>query len=395
MAIDPAIGHEALKCVQTFLLRRNAAMSAVQAAQAGRNAAAVATAAAAADRESQDSFSEFFDDGGLNFEDPALDDLLGEAPQPPQRGDISTKITELKSKDREFAEVVRSSISPAIYRLVSNIYHPDRVKEGRGVSLGVTDELLDETGGTNRHQLEALVKEAERRQYVEIVIDCWVGCAYVMVQNGMKDWNSYLTLGNESWKRIDDPIGKRDVGLRFMQNIAVLDPAAYTAHQAEFICIWFQTAIARCLSIQDVYTTNLLELDPQHALFRNVPVPRDEGTGKIKLKLSTFERARLEILAGAFTNMRTAFDDATNSAESYKCRSLIISCLSGLLSAMRHYVEDPAGAATISKWQTYLEFCAKVVEKLRQEVGPTILRGIASELASVQALLKRQTGLGG
>ena len=89
------------------------------------------------------------------------------------------------------------------------------------------------------------------------LVDCWAGCANVLVQQKdqvsfktlqlereggserrrvltrpvlsslSQDWSSYLELGPESWKRIGDSAAKRQVGLRFLYNVGSLDPGAY------------------------------------------------------------------------------------------------------------------------------------------------------------------------
>ena len=76
-------------------------------------------------------------------------------------------------------------------------------------------------------------------------IDCWVGCASVVVQNRQRvcgiqnfvqenslltlsqEWGHYLQYGPESWEKIIEPDGKRRVGLRFMYMVLKLDPSAY------------------------------------------------------------------------------------------------------------------------------------------------------------------------
>ncbi len=114
------------------------------------------------------------------------------------------------------------------------------------MSLGVT-ERLDEMPvdthaapndgaarvATSRKRMDRLLKAAEARQFLELVVDCWAGCAHVLVTNGLREWSSYLGFGNESWKRIDDPIGRRDVGLRFLQNVLSLDAAAIQRREYE------------------------------------------------------------------------------------------------------------------------------------------------------------------
>jgi hypothetical protein len=77
-------------------------------------------------------------------------------------------------------------------------------------------------------------------------IDCWVGCANVLVQLGktvcalpqrcivlqltrrLQKWDAFLELGKMSWEKIIDSSWRRRVGLRFMVMLLQCDPQAYT-----------------------------------------------------------------------------------------------------------------------------------------------------------------------
>ncbi|KAN0065392.1 hypothetical protein ACQY0O_001228 [Thecaphora frezii] len=412
LAVDPAIGQEALKCIHTFLLQRNRAVTAARPKPAKE--------APTTSEESQDSFGDLFDDVEFDFDDPALDNLLGAGQDVSDTADtaaaVPPPVKACKELDREFANYAISVISPALFRLVSNLYHPDRRAEGLSVSLGVTERLAscDEPGRLQRRtRLDRLVKEAERRRYLEAVIDCWAGCAHVLVQNGLRDWTSYLTFGNESWKRIDDPVGKRDVGLRFLLNVLMLDPEAFGEHEGEFGAMWCQAAVARVLSVQHRFTAKLWDAGQGSVVCRGwrervqelgasssssstapasqqtlATTPTNDNSTDPTLKLQDFETLRFDLLCTTLANLSA--DAERKDPEAVRRRPMVFSCLSALLSALRLYVEDTPDEA--KERQGYLEFCERVIGEVRR-IGPTLMRGVGSEVATTEAVVRRKRGV--
>ena len=382
VAIDPAIGNEALKCIQTFLLQRNQAVernSSNRATMADTRKDASKTNDTRRGEESQDSFGDLFDDDVFDFEDPALESMLaGDAMDAVEQSRLGWEQDEAQSKstralDGEFCEYARTVISPALFRLVSNMHHPDRRQEGLVVSLGVTERLGEDGVGSGHGAkcYRALIKEAERRQYLERVIDCWAGCAHVMVCNGQRSWESYVTYGNESWKRIDDGIGKRDVGLRFLQNMAVLDAGSVRCYEGEFVSIWFQTAVCRVLSIQHTYTATLQRCLPGQGIVSSWGDCSNLG-------LEEFEAARGGLLRKSFRAMGLA-----------GALPVFFGYLSGMLSAMRAYVDLAGGK------DEYLAFCLGTLDALQEEVGEHLLRGVAGELGMTRTHVERGRAGGG
>ncbi len=43
----------------------------------------------------------------------------------------------------------------------------------------------------------------------------------------LQDWSTYVGHGIESWTRLGDDHGRRQVGMNFMLNVARLDPNAF------------------------------------------------------------------------------------------------------------------------------------------------------------------------
>ncbi|KAK0554623.1 hypothetical protein OC845_000655 [Tilletia horrida] len=387
VAVDPAIGREAMNTIQEFLKQRNQVIAASQAPKQ-RSAAAATTAAVAGDaqEESQDSFAGMFDDVDMLMDDPVLASMLGEIAD---SSEASAAQTTLNAKDTEFAALIKSTISPALFRLLSNVYHPDRAKAGERISLSYDDRLLlSNLHRSLREQRLMLEQQRNRQRYVELVVDCWAGCADVLVRNGLRDWDKYFSsFGDESWKRISDPIGRRDVGLRFLHTALLRDPAAYEMYEGEFVSMWFQSSVSRLLSIQDRYTRTLIEIDGDGPFFRNMPWARDPETGGVaKLKDTDFLKLRLPALSAAFDNLSQEFARPSSVAPSKTNRKpMIFACISATVAAMRQNVEDTP--MSHPDRNAYLRFCLRVVVAMKNKLGPGILRGAGAEIGSFEAHL--------
>jgi hypothetical protein len=114
----------------------------------------------------------------FDITDPSLQALLdgsnmGHGSGGEQAGGGTARATaeEIAEKDRVFATVVKETVSPAIYRLLSNMVVG-------GDESGDAEGELGESG--RRKEEERLAKES----YVDQLVDCWAGCASVLVQHG-------------------------------------------------------------------------------------------------------------------------------------------------------------------------------------------------------------------
>ena len=98
-------------------------------------------------QDSQDDYGQF----DIDLDDPELLAALGEDAGP-------SDYKENKEKDKIVCETIDKHISPAIYRLVCKHFNDPIYRESRELSFHDADKW----------------------------VDCWVGCASVMVQNGKK-----------------------------------------------------------------------------------------------------------------------------------------------------------------------------------------------------------------
>ncbi|KAK0564983.1 hypothetical protein OC844_001437 [Tilletia horrida] len=382
VAIDPAIGREAMNTIQEFLKQRN---QVIAASQTTKSRSAAAQQDVDMQEESQDSFAGMFDDVDMLMDDPLLASMLGEVST---GSDAAPAQSTLNAKDAEFAELIKGTISPALFRLLSNVYHPDRAKAGKRISLSFDTRLsLATLGRPLREQRMLLEQQRNRQRYVELIVDCWAGCADVLVRNGLRDWDKYFSaFGDESWKRIADPIGRRDVGLRFLNTALQRDPAAYEMYEGEFVSMWYQATVSRLLSIQDKYTRTLLEIDGDGPFFRHMPWTRDPETGAVaKLRDTDFVKHRLAALLQGFDNLSQEFARPPALGSKTNRKPMIFASVSAMVAAMRQNIEDTPTNHPDRK--DYLRFCLKVVHGMKERLGPGIMRGAGAEVTALETHL--------
>lgn len=164
LALEPITGAEVLQCVQAFLDARRIALTSATAPQMANVAG-----------DSQDEFA--FEFAPMDFDDPSLRRLLGESDviSPPTVGSEPVNATAaIACKDKTFAEIIGHTVSPAIYRLLGNMLSGDQTW------LGMIGGSTAVGSIATRDDIQA------REAYVARLVDCWAGCAAVLVQHGLK-----------------------------------------------------------------------------------------------------------------------------------------------------------------------------------------------------------------
>ncbi|KIJ61983.1 hypothetical protein HYDPIDRAFT_95349 [Hydnomerulius pinastri MD-312] len=209
-------------------------------------------------QESQDEYDKMF----LDLDDAELLAALGEGPE-------IVVVTDLKAKEDALCKVLDKSITPAVYRLVCK-----HLGENEGVRT--------------------------RDNHAEIVdewIDCWVGCANVLVQNSHKDWGLYMKLGHQSWEKIIDSSWRRRVGLRFNLTLLRLDPGAYSKLKDEFIGVLLVGFLSCKTTIEHEFASVVFSLDGlQHPLLRGFPFAPLPGSKKFEITQGEYDTARVQLI---------------------------------------------------------------------------------------------------
>ncbi|GAA5872737.1 hypothetical protein JCM1840_004505 [Sporobolomyces johnsonii] len=331
LALDPMIGREVIKTIECFLDVRRAALP--------RAAALALPATQDEGGMSQDDFG-MFDD--LDYEDPSLNALLGIESDTIDKDDgLASRSTELQAKDEAIAKIVKASLAPAFFHLVSNIY-VDTI--GSGPTVG------------------------DRASYAEQVVGCWTRCLALMVEHGLDDWGQYLRYGNFSWKRIGDPVGRRDIGLFLAIQILKHDPSVYSTCTDEILEIWFASIVSRKLTAQNTLTEILLNVDNGAVvspLFERVPFERSEGIGRVGVEQLELLDKRVEMLQVVFENAARFVVFSTSSTEPFARPAIpktsIMNHLRNMLASMR---DNLASIRDEPSRRSYSSFVKQVLSAL-------------------------------
>ncbi|KDE03238.1 hypothetical protein MVLG_06267 [Microbotryum lychnidis-dioicae p1A1 Lamole] len=337
LALDPMIGLEIVRTVACFLDLRARAKPRINAT----------TPLAATDADagiSQDEFG-MFDD--MDFEDPALNAMLGVESTTAREGGDDRDL--FKRKDAGFAQMIKSELSPAFFRLVSNIFGST---EWRGPTVG------------------------DRVAYAQQVVETWIRCVAVMVQHDLVDWSGYLRYGDQSWKRVVDPIGRRTIGLLLAILILRHEPDAYSLFQDDILEIWFQTIVAYSLSSEHILTSRLLNAEPVSPLFEDAQIllERNEDC-RFELDEHTIDERRLDILRSVFKSAArhlvasNANPPLFAGPKSSLNRAMILNLFRAMLASMKDHL---AAITNERSRDSYATFVRHVLDALRGCGAPDV-----------------------
>ncbi|KAI9066820.1 hypothetical protein FKP32DRAFT_1673568 [Trametes sanguinea] len=272
-------------------------------------------------QESQYDYDQF----DLDLDDPDLLAALGE--------DVgSSEASENKEKDKIVCEIIDKHISPAIFRLVCKHFN---------------DPVYQQSG-------ELSFDDADRW------IDCWVGCASVVVQNGKKDWNFYFSFGPQSWEKIIEPDWRRRVGLRFMYMLLQLDPPAYTVYTDRFVDVLFESLATPSVTLEHEYASLLFSIDRlHHPLFRDLVIGDLGVDGDYHLTKHEFTEHRLAMLQTMLKNLSNDLESEANGDHDLTARNHIhITSVVAFLSTMRDILDRLQPDSPLRA--RYLTFCRAV-----------------------------------
>ncbi|KDQ61632.1 hypothetical protein JAAARDRAFT_31105 [Jaapia argillacea MUCL 33604] len=274
-------------------------------------------------QESQDEYDQF----DFNLDDPELQAALGELDEP-------SRWAEHKREEERVLEVVDRHISPAIYRLVcKHVVSPSQVDAGED-QWNSADEW----------------------------IDCWVGCASIIVQNGKRDWSMYLTLGAQSWEKIIEPFWRRRVGVRFMYKVLQLDPSAYVGYQDRFMEAFSESLVSADVTSEHKYISLVLAVDGlHHPLLRGISWLPTAATFDHELSKTEFLSVRLSLIKGICLNLsellhREADGDLRIAAQNQRYVGFIVV----MFSAVKDNLERKGPSVG-----QYTHFCSELFSSLR------------------------------
>ncbi|KAI6044231.1 Mus7/MMS22 family-domain-containing protein [Pisolithus marmoratus] len=327
-------GLEIRMLVQSFLNARTKALPPAQPPSASTDAL---------NPESQEEYERLY----LELDDAELLAALGEEP-------VTLAVNDLKAKEDALCKVLDKSITPAVYRLVCKHLGDSENGQVHENRMSVADEW----------------------------IECWVGCANVLIQNGNKDWSLYMKLGQQSWEKIIDSSWRRRVGLRFNLSLLRLDPAAYSKYEDDFISVLLISSVSSILSIEHEYASVVFTLDGlQHLLLRGAPFGPVGHGRRFEIGEVEYREKRVQLLETILKNAAERVR-AGVSVES----EMYVGFLASMFSAMRdiHQTDTPREFQ-----ESYVDFCRSVYRLLLSHNELASHRRLSEAIDWGQTMLRR------
>ncbi|CAE6526120.1 unnamed protein product [Rhizoctonia solani] len=295
------------------------------------------------DEESQENYG--FDDFDLDLNDPdvlaGLDAVEGDTALPVNNSDP------LAVKERNTAELIRATISPAIF---------DNVILGFGLDdrrLSAAPERESDT--------------SEEYAWVKV----WVGCLKIAVENYQKTWWDYL--GNwggahqERISRIIDIAAERRVRIQFCYLALKCSPdlvqRASREQKHQLILPWFQCLPHHRYTVEHKYTALICDRGlASNPMLEGLPCrANDKGEHYVlSTELMTERPEYIRRVLGNLNNLAKANRDNTMSTNLTRGREYIAKLFETMKHTWEHLGRPLASSADHKLVPSYLEFCNAV-----------------------------------
>ncbi|CAE6479929.1 unnamed protein product [Rhizoctonia solani] len=314
------------------------------------------------DEESQENYG--FDDFDLDLNDPevlaGLDAVEGDAALPANNSDP------LVAKERSTAELVNTTISPAIF---------ENVILGFGLDDRRLSGALERENDTN-----------EEYAWVKV----WVGCLKIVVENYLRTWWDYLgSWGGSQQERISriiDIAAERRVRIQFCYLALKCSPnlaqRASREHKHQLILPWFQCLPHHQYTVEHKYTALICDRGlTSNPMLEGLPCRANER-GEHYVLSTELMAERLQYIRRVLENLgrlASANRDNPMSTDVTRGREYIAKLFETMKHTREHLGRPFASSADHNLIPSYLEFCHSV-------------RAIAAELlleASVKDLCLR------
>ncbi|KAM0786157.1 hypothetical protein ACM66B_006964 [Microbotryomycetes sp. NB124-2] len=344
LALDGLIGSEALNLINAYL----------DICQ-GPPAAHPHTSDAQQPIASQDDF----DSQEFDFDDPSLNQMLGVS-------------SEHKERDGRFAQFVQTDLAPSLFQLASS----------------------------------AVVSRDSKTcpsEFVQQVVQTWTRLVHLLVGQGLVEWSSYLRYGNQSWRRIINPVARREIGQLLAIQIIARDKPASQEHQDDLLDIWFQAIVAREVTSQHELTSALLTIPKRRPscamdMFRRAMEMFTSGeSSSASTTAAWLLERRLAMIGSVFTETNGQLSSPeTRDVNGPSSRAVLLNLHRSMLAAMKDQLSAIVGLADRREYAT---FCLTVLQQLRLKGAPELdersLPEMRPTMTTIPSRLARMTAASG
>ncbi|KAJ7281877.1 Mus7/MMS22 family-domain-containing protein [Mycena rebaudengoi] len=188
------------------------------------------------------------------------------------------------------------------------------------------------------------------------LVECWLGCGSIVIQNGHKSWQQYLSSYFDSSPKQLDDFSTRKIKLLMYSNVLKLDPMTYLdpTMQEAFMGVLFESLATWYTTVEDEFIQLLLSIDGlQHPLLTDASWKRDETIAS-KIELLDL---RIPLLKVIISNLSDCLHDGLKPEENSRYVTWLIAMYTAMKEIHSELKDESQGA--------YARWCVEVGRALR------------------------------
>lgn len=203
-------------------------------------------------------------------------------------------------------------------------------------------------------------------------IDTWVAIAQVLVGQGIKSWDHYLSqYGQDSWNSLRNTEQTRKSTAYFLSTVIEKEPDCYREHKTFFLTSWIASLAEResLLKFQHRYTAAILNGDLQEPILKNLPFWADRKTGRFEVSAQDFRERRVSLISSLLSNIRQSLGEASYYQLSHasQLRQDYRTLLKHLMAVMKKNYQELGDVSSVRG--AYVTFVQQVVQDMQQHTA--------------------------
>ncbi len=203
-------------------------------------------------------------------------------------------------------------------------------------------------------------------------IDTWVAIAQVLVGQGVKSWDHYVSqYGQDSWSSLRNTEQTRKCAAYFLSTVIEKEPDCYRDHKSFFLTCWITSLVEResLLKFQYRYTAAILNADLGEPILKNLPFWTDKTTGLFEVSAQDFRERRVSLIFCLLSNIRQSLGEASYYQLSHasQLKQEYRDHLKRLMAVMKKNYQELGDVSIVRS--AYVTFVQQVVQYMQQHTA--------------------------
>ena len=204
------------------------------------------------------------------------------------------------------------------------------------------------------------------------VVQTWVGIAHVLVHQGTRSWDDYVTqFGQDSWSSLRQTKQTRKFTNYYFALLLESEQYIFEEHQTFFLASWVESLVEResLVKFQHRLTTAILNLGSSNAILQNLPFWSKNAKNWFEVTGVEFSERRLSLISCILSNMRESMKSVSKrgSPDLLKLKQEYAGILKIFMAAMKRNYQELGHDLTSQS--AYVGFVHRVIEFLQQHTA--------------------------